>query len=220
MLRWNDPTRGRVPPLDFIPLAEETGLIIPIGEWVLREACAQAARWPEHIHIAVNLSAVQFKGAKLLGTVISALASSGLQPKRLELEITESVLLHDSDATLATLHQLRGLGVSISMDDFGTGYSSLSYLRKFPFDKIKIDQSFIRELADGKDSLAIVRAVTGLGSSLGISTVAEGVETADQLARLKAEGCTAVQGFYFGAARPADQATAYLNTTPQLRIVA
>ena len=195
-------------------------MIIPIGEWVLREACAQAARWPEHVHIAVNLSPLQFKNADLVATVIGALASSDLAPNRLELEITETVLLQDSEATLATLHQLRGLGVSISMDDFGTGYSSLSYLRKFPFDKIKIDQSFIRELADGKDSLAIVRAVTGLGSSLGISTVAEGVETADQLARLKAEGCTAVQGFYFGAARPADEATAYLKANPKLRIVA
>ncbi len=220
LLRWNDPTRGRITPAEFIPLAEETGLIIPLGEWVLREACRQAARWPDHVHIAVNLSAVQFKSANLVGTVVSALSSSGLAPNRLELEITKSVLLHDSDATLATLHQLRDLGVSISMDDFGTGYSSLSYLRKFPFDKIKIDQSFIRELADGGDSLAIVRAVTGLGSSLGIATVAEGVETPEQLKRLKAEGCTAVQGFYFGAARPAEEATAYLNKAPKLRVVA
>jgi diguanylate cyclase (GGDEF)-like protein/PAS domain S-box-containing protein len=162
LLRWNHPIRGRVAPLDFIPLAEETGLIVSIGEWVLREACAQAVRWPEHVRIAVNLSPVQFKSAGLVATVTSALASSGLQANRLELEITESVVLHDSEATLATLHQLRGLEISISMDDFGTGYSSLSYLRKFPFDKIKIDRSFIRDLADGKDSLAIVRAVTGL----------------------------------------------------------
>ena len=220
LLRWKDPVRGQVPPLDFIPLAEETGLIVPLGEWVLREACAQAAQWPEHVHIAVNLSPVQFKSSSLVETVIGALKSSGLAARRLELEITESVLLHDSEATLATLHQLRGLGVSISMDDFGTGYSSLSYLRKFPFDKIKIDQSFIRELADDKDSLAIVRAVTGLGSSLGISTVAEGVETAEQLARLKAEGCSAVQGFYFGAAEPAEKAGAHLKKAPKLRVVA
>jgi predicted signal transduction protein with EAL and GGDEF domain len=220
LLRWNNPVRGQMPPLDFIPLAEETGLIVPIGEWVLHEACAQAARWPQHIRIAVNLSAVQFKTPNLVRTVVDALSSSGLAANRLELEITESVLLHDSDATLATLHQLRELGVSISMDDFGTGYSSLSYLRKFPFDKIKIDQSFIRELGDGGDSLAIVRAVTGLGSSLGISTIAEGVETPEQLKRLKAEGCTAVQGFYFGAARPADEATAFLNKAPKLRVVA
>lgn len=220
LLRWRDPKRGSVPPLDFIPLAEETGLIVPIGEWVLRQACTQAARWPAHINIAVNLSPVQFKNGDLVGTVIGALAASGLSPRRLELEITESVFLSDSDATLRKLHQLRDLGVSISMDDFGTGYSSLSYLRKFPFNKIKIDQSFIRDLADGGDSLAIVRAVTGLGSSLGISTVAEGVETAEQLARLRTEGCTAVQGFYFGAARPAAEATAFLSKVPPLRVVA
>jgi diguanylate cyclase (GGDEF)-like protein/PAS domain S-box-containing protein len=220
LLRWNNPQRGPIPPLEFIPIAEETGLIVPIGEWVLREACAQAARWPEHIRIAVNLSPAQFKDASLVTAVIGALAASGLAPNRLELEITESVLLLDSDATLQTLHQLRSLGLSISMDDFGTGYSSLSYLRKFPFDKIKIDQSFIRELADGGDSLAIVRAVTGLGSSLGISTVAEGVETAEQLNRLKAEGCNAVQGFYFGAPRPAAEATAFLNKGRKLRVVA
>lgn len=220
LLRWNNPARGLVPPLDFIPLAEETGLIVPIGEWVLREACEQDVRWPEHIRIAVNLSPVQFKNANLVGTVISTLAASGLAPNRLELEITESVLLADSDATLATLHQLRGLGVSIAMDDFGTGYSSLSYLRKFPFDKIKIDQSFIRDLDDGGDSLAIVRAVTGLGSSLGIATIAEGVETADQLARLKAEGCTGVQGFYFSAAQTAAEATAFVSKLPKLRVVA
>lgn len=220
LLRWNNPTLGLVPPLDFIPLAEETGLIVPIGEWVLREACEQAVRWPEHILIAVNLSPVQFKNANLVSTVVSALTASGLAPSRLELEITESVLLADSDATLATLHQLRSLGVSIAMDDFGTGYSSLSYLRKFPFDKIKIDQSFIRDLGDGGDSLAIVRAVTGLGSSLGIATIAEGVETADQLARLKAEGCTGVQGFYFSAAQTAAEATTFVNKLPKLRVVA
>jgi diguanylate cyclase (GGDEF)-like protein/PAS domain S-box-containing protein len=220
LLRWRHPTRGLVPPLEFIPLAEETGLIIPIGEWVLQEACAQAAQWPENVHIAVNLSPAQFKSASLVATVVNALSASGLAPQRLELEITESVLLQDSDATLATLHQLRSLGIAISMDDFGTGYSSLSYLRKFPFDKIKIDQTFIRDLADGGDSLAIVRAVTGLGSSLGISTVAEGVETAEQLKRLKAEGCTAAQGFYFGAAKPAAEATNYLAAIRKLRVVA
>ncbi len=152
--------------------------------------------------------------------VAGALSASGLAPRRLELEITESVLLQDSDSTLATLHQLRNLGIAISMDDFGTGYSSLSYLRKFPFDKIKIDQSFIRDLADGGDSLAIVRAVTGLGSSLGISTIAEGVETAEQLKRLKAEGCTNAQSFFFGAAKPADEAIRHLTATRQFRVVA
>ncbi len=220
LLRWRHPDRGLVPPLEFIPLAEETGLIVPIGEWVLREACAQAAKWPANVHVAVNLSPVQFKNAHLVATVLSALSASRLAPQRLELEITESVLLQDSDATLAILYQLRGLGVAISMDDFGTGYSSLSYLRKFPFDKIKIDRSFIRDLADGGDSLAIVRAVTGLGSSLGISTIAEGVETAEQLNRLKAEGCTEAQGFFFGAAKPANEAIRHLTATRQLQVVA
>jgi EAL domain-containing protein (putative c-di-GMP-specific phosphodiesterase class I) len=214
------PLRGSIPPLEFIPLAEETGLIVPIGQWVLHEACTQAAQWPEHLHVAVNLSPAQFKSTNLVATVMGALSMSGLAPQRLELEITESVLLQDSDATLATLHRLRDLGVAIAMDDFGTGYSSLSYLRKFPFDKIKIDQSFIRDLADGGDSLAIVRAVTGLGSSLGIATIAEGVETAEQFKRLKAEGCTAVQGFYFGAPKPAAEAIAHLHSTRKFRVVA
>jgi diguanylate cyclase (GGDEF)-like protein/PAS domain S-box-containing protein len=220
LLRWQHPLRGAIPPLDFIPLAEETGLIIPLGEWILREACTQAAKWPKHIHIAVNLSPVQFKNGNLVSVVTGALNASGLAPNRLELEITESVLLHDSDATLATLHELRRLGVAIAMDDFGTGYSSLSYLRKFPFDKIKIDQSFVRDLNDGGDSLAIVRAVTGLGSSLGIAVVAEGVETVEQLNRLKAEGCNSAQGFYFGAAEPAEAATEQLSKSPKLRVVA
>lgn len=220
LIRWRHPERGLVAPADFIPLAEETGLIVPIGEWVLLRACEDAAKWPEHVHVAVNLSPAQFKTAGLSAVVVRALAASGLTPQRLELEITESVLLQDAESTLATLHGLRDLGVRISMDDFGTGYSSLSYLRKFPFDKIKIDQSFIRDLADGGDSLAIVRAVTGLGSSLGITTVAEGVETPEQLKRLKAEGCTRAQGFLFGAAEPADEAVRHLIANRKLRIVA
>jgi diguanylate cyclase (GGDEF)-like protein/PAS domain S-box-containing protein len=220
LLRWQHPTRGMLPPLEFIPLAEETGLIVPIGEWVLREACAQAVKWPGYVHVAVNLSPAQFKRTDPVAAVVGALSASGLSPQRLELEITESLLLQDSEAILGILHQLRDLGVAISMDDFGTGYSSLSYLRKFPFDKIKIDQSFIRDLADGGDSLAIIRAVTGLGSSLGISTIAEGVETAEQLKRLKAEGCTEAQGFLFGAAKPPDEAIRHLTATRQLRVVA
>jgi EAL domain-containing protein (putative c-di-GMP-specific phosphodiesterase class I) len=203
LLRWRNPVRGMVPPADFIPLAEEIGLITPIGEWVLRQACAEAANWPSNIRVAVNLSAVQFKGNKLAAVVASALAASGLPAERLELEITESVLLRNSEANLTTLHQLRALGVRISMDDFGTGYSSLSYLRSFPFDKIKIDQSFIREMGDNSGDAAIVSAVTGLGTSLGISTTAEGVETADQLERLKNEGCTEVQGYFLGRPMPA-----------------
>jgi diguanylate cyclase (GGDEF)-like protein len=198
LIRWNHPTRGLVMPGDFIAVTEETGLILPLGEWVLRQACANAAQWPDHVRVAVNLSPLQFKNRNLVGLVVNALAASRLAPGRLELEITESVLLIDNDATLAALNQLRLLGVHISMDDFGTGYSSLSYLRSFPFDKIKIDRSFIRELSAKDDSLAIIRAVTGLGHSLGMRTTAEGVETREQFERLKQEGCNEVQGYLFG----------------------
>jgi diguanylate cyclase (GGDEF)-like protein/PAS domain S-box-containing protein len=203
LLRWAHPERGNVPPNDFIPLSEDIGLIVPIGEWVLREACREAMNWPEPLSVAVNISAVQFKNQKLTAVVASALANSGLAAERLEIEITESVLLKDNEANLATLHQLRALGVRISMDDFGTGYSSLSYLRSFPFDKIKIDQSFVKDMAENKGDTAIVRAVANLGSSLGISTTAEGVETADQLERLRDEGCTEVQGYFLGRPAPA-----------------
>jgi diguanylate cyclase (GGDEF)-like protein/PAS domain S-box-containing protein len=220
LLRWPHPTRGLIAPLEFIPIAEETGLIVPIGEWVLQQACAEATKWPDTVRVAVNLSPAQFKNAKLVGTVVDALSKSGLPPQRLELEITETVLLQDTQAIMAVLHALRDIGVAISMDDFGTGYSSLSYLRKFPFDRIKIDQSFIRDLGESGDSLAIVRAVTGLGSSLGISTTAEGVETADQLRRLKAEGCTEAQGFFFGPAKPPDEAIRELTASRRLRVVA
>ena len=202
LLRWHHPQRGLVSPAEFIPLAEEIGLIIPIGEWALRKACTDAKLWPDPIMVAVNLSPVQFKSKNLVSTIVSALANSGLPPKRLEVEITETVLIQDNDATLAVLHQLRDLGVRISMDDFGTGYSSLSYLRRFPFDKIKIDRSFIRDLAKRDDSRSIVRAVTGLGSSLGMVTTAEGVETEEQLRLLRAEGCTQVQGYLFSPPKP------------------
>jgi diguanylate cyclase (GGDEF)-like protein len=203
LLRWRHPERGMVQPLDFIPLAEETGLIVPIGEWVLREACSQATTWPEHVKIAVNLSPLQFKSKNLLSLVVGALAASRLRASRLELEITESSLVQDTDATATLLHQLRRLGVRISMDDFGTGYSSLSYLRKFPFDKIKIDGSFIRDMSCHEDSLAIVRAVTAMGASLGMTTTAEGVETREQFVRLRKEGCAEVQGYLFSRPRPA-----------------
>jgi len=197
LIRWRHPARGLVSPDEFIPLAEKTGLIVPIGEWVLKNACAEAATWPDGIKVAVNLSPAQFRSRKLVPSVVGALASSGLAPSRLELEITESVLLQDNDDTLATLHQLRGLGVHISMDDFGTGYSSLSYLHSFPFDKIKIDRSFTRDLESKPDSAAIIRAVAGLGASLGMATTAEGVETPAQLEMVRSEGCTEVQGFVF-----------------------
>ena len=205
LIRWHHPERGMIPPLEFIGVAEETGLIGPIGDWVLRRACAEAATWPRDVKIAVNLSPLQFKNKGLLRSVVSALAASGLSPNRLELEITESVLLQDGDTTLAILHELRELGVRISMDDFGTGYSSLSYLRKFPFDKIKIDQTFIFDMSDHSDSLAIVRAVIAMGNGLGIATTAEGVETAEQFKQLKLEGCTEVQGYLFSPPRPATE---------------
>ena len=203
LLRWRHPQRGLVSPAEFIPLAEEIGLIGLIGAWVLRQACTDAAGWPGELTVAVNLSPVQFKSKTLTLDVVAALGASGLPSSRLELEITEAVMLHDTETTLATLKELKALGTRISMDDFGTGYSSLSYLRKFPFDKIKIDQSFIRDLASRPESLAIVRAVAGLGSTLGIATTAEGVETMDQLRTVRAEGCTQVQGFLLGKPKPA-----------------
>jgi len=205
LMRWRHPRKGMISPADFIPVAEDIGLIVGLGEWAMREACRQAATWPQDIKVAVNLSPVQFRNRNLVQMVISALAASGLPPKRLELEITESVFLAETDANLATLHQLRALGVSISMDDFGTGYSSLSYLRSFPFDKIKIDRSFVKDIADRPDCEAIVRAISGLGRSLRIKTTAEGVETEDQLAWLREEGCNEVQGFLFSCARPASE---------------
>jgi diguanylate cyclase (GGDEF)-like protein/PAS domain S-box-containing protein len=203
LLRWRHPEKGMISPADFIPVAEDIGLIVALGEWVLREACTEAVKWPADVKVAVNLSPMQFRSRNLVQVVVSALAHSGLSPKRLELEITESVFLAETEANLAILHQLRELGVSISMDDFGTGYSSLSYLRSFPFDKIKIDRSFVKDLAQRSDCVAIVRAISGLGRSLNITTTAEGVETMEQLDWLRAEGCNEVQGFLFSAAKPA-----------------
>ncbi|MGV7211930.1 EAL domain-containing protein [Bradyrhizobium sp. UFLA05-112] len=214
--RWNHPQRGLISPAAFIPLAEETGLIVQLGEQVLRNACADAATWPEEICVAVNLSPVQFKNPNLVASVTEALTASGLAAGRLELEITESVLLQNSEATLAILHELRAQGVRISLDDFGTGYSSLSYLRSFPFDKIKIDRSFVSELSTREDSMAIVRAVTGLGRSLGIATTAEGVENDAQLELLRREGCTQAQGYLFSAPRPASE-VAMMLAKPRLR---
>jgi diguanylate cyclase (GGDEF)-like protein len=205
LLRWNHPERGLVAPLEFISLAEETALIVPIGEWVLRQACREAVKWPSHISVAVNVSPAQFKRPNLSQVVMSALAGSGLAAQRLELEITESVLLLGSESTLATLHQLRKMGVRISMDDFGTGYSSLSYLRSFPFDKIKIDRSFVHDVSSNEDSMAIIRAVTGLGASLRMTTTGEGVETQEELDYLKREGCIEAQGYFFSQPRPAGE---------------
>jgi diguanylate cyclase (GGDEF)-like protein len=214
LLRWRSPQRGMVSPAQFIPLAEEIGLIVPIGEWVVREACRDAATWPEHVSVAVNLSPVQFRSGHLLETVTAALAATRLPASRLEVEITEGVLLAETQGTLRLLHELRARGVHIAMDDFGTGYSSLSYLRSFPFDRIKIDGSFIRSLCDEASSLAIIRAITGLSASLGMTTTAEGVETAQQLALVRSEGCTDVQGFLFSPPRPAAEAKTLLATLP------
>jgi diguanylate cyclase (GGDEF)-like protein len=204
LLRWNSPEHGSVSPVDFIPVAEDTGLIVQIGEWALREACATAATWPDEIEISVNLSPIQFKNRNLVDQVEAALRDSHLHPHRLDLEITESVLLLDSKMTLATLHKFHDLGIKLSMDDFGTGYSSLSYLRAYPFDKIKIDRSFVRDSSNSSDAKAIVKAVIGLGQSLGMATIAEGVETEAQLDLIRRHGCTEAQGFLFTKPLPAE----------------
>ena len=201
LLRWDHEGRT-ISPVEFIPIAEETGLIVTIGEWVLRDACKTAATWPGDVRVAVNLSSVQFKGRDLLGQIQSALADARLAPTRLELEITESLLLAENESNLKVLHDLRAMGVRISMDDFGTGYSSLSYLRSFPFDKIKIDRSFMRDLTTRGDSEAIIKAVIGLGQSLGMSTTAEGVETEEQLEMVRRHGASEVQGFLFSPPLP------------------
>lgn len=211
LLRWTHPQRGSVSPAVFIPVAEETGMIVPIGEWVLRSACQEAMRWPVPAQVAVNLSPVQFRDPRLLDLVRSALAESGLPPARLELELTETIFLDASDATLACLHQLRETGVSIALDDFGTGYSSLSYLRSFPFDKVKIDQSFVSSLPGDESCLAIVRAILGMANSLGMRAVAEGVEHAGQAALLRAQGCSRMQGYFFSKPLPASEVERYLQ---------
>jgi diguanylate cyclase (GGDEF)-like protein len=196
--------RGMVSPADFISLAEETGVIVPLGEWVIRTACQAAAGWPAGVKIAVNLSPAQFKSKELVPVVVRALADSGIVPHRLELEVTETVMMHDSKAAFATLDQLRKLGVRIALDDFGTGYSSLSFLQRFPFDKVKIDRSFVNELLDPRDeSRLIARAVLRFAVSLGKTTTAEGVETKEQLELLRAEGCTEMQGYCFSPPRRA-----------------
>lgn len=205
LARWRHPDRGLVSPAEFIPVAEETGLIVPLGEWVVREACRAAVTWPKNVRVSVNLSPAQFRGDDLARKVFSALANSGLAPGRLELEITESALLEDNDSTLTTLHALRDMGIRIAMDDFGTGYSSLSYLRSFPFDKIKIDGSFVRDLSGSADASAIVNAVATLSQSLGMTTTAEGVETEAQRQLVKEAGYTEMQGYLFSRPRPGSE---------------
>ncbi len=207
LMRWKRPGCGAVPPSEFIPVAEEMGLIVQLGEWALRQACMEAVDWPDAIRVSVNLSPLQFAKGNLVATVMNALASSGLPATRLELEITESVLLEKSERNIATLNQLRELGVRISMDDFGTGYSSIGYLRSFPFDKIKIDQAFVRDLLVDEGSMAIVRAIANLGVSFGITTTAEGVETEEQMRCLNLEGCVEVQGYYYSKPVPGSEIT-------------
>jgi diguanylate cyclase (GGDEF)-like protein/PAS domain S-box-containing protein len=202
LVRWPHPERGMISPAEFIPVAEDTGLINSLGSQMLRSACIDAANWPDDVRVAVNLSPLQFRVGNLLSVVMDALKQSGLPPRRLELEITETLLLEKSSQVIATLHALRALGVRISMDDFGTGYSSLSYLRSFPFDKIKIDQSFVRDLCGNREAQAIVRSIISLGMGLGVTITAEGVETEGELNWLRAEGCHEAQGFLFSKARP------------------
>jgi diguanylate cyclase (GGDEF)-like protein len=208
LLRWEHPVKGNIPPLSFVSLAEENGLIVKIGEWVIRTACIEAMSWPGEMVVAVNVSPLQFKADNLLDTVSSALQRSGLPSHRLEIEITEGALLDDTENVIQTLNALRDLGVKISMDDFGTGYSSLSYLQKFPFNKIKIDRSFVA--GDDADSEAILRSIASLGTSLGMAITAEGVETAEQLARIRGERCTHVQGYLTGRPMGRDQIPAFL----------
>jgi diguanylate cyclase (GGDEF)-like protein len=203
LLRWHHPHKGTISPLDFIPLAEESGLIIDIGRWVLMQACQQAMQWAPEVRVAVNVSAVQFRRGSLLRDVTAALQASALTPDRLEIEITESVMLDDQQFASATLKELRQQGVRIALDDFGTGYSSLSLLRSFPFDRLKIDRSFVRDLGQREDALSIIRAVVGLGNSLGIKITVEGVETALQLRTVREEGCCEVQGYWFSKPAPA-----------------
>ena len=220
LLRWNHPEHGMVSPVQFIPLAEETGLIVPIGEWALHEACRIAATWADDIRIAVNISPVQFRSATLNSIILQALARSGLAPHRLELEITESLFIDNVEATLGSLHSLRALGVRIALDDFGTGYSSLSYLRSFPFDKLKIDRSFIIDLLEHDGATAIIRAITTLADALGIETTAEGVESSEQLEILRAEGCNQIQGYFFSRPIPAGQVAALLEKLSGDRLAA
>jgi diguanylate cyclase (GGDEF)-like protein len=205
LIRWRHPHKGLIAPSAFIPLAEEIGSIIPIGEWVIRQACITAAAWPSDVKVTVNLSPAQFRNPGLVQVVVGALAASGLPADRLELEITESILLQDNEATLNTLYQLRELGVMIAMDDFGTGYSSLSYLQSFPFDRIKIDRSFVKDIGDSVGSINIVRAVVAMAKGLGMATTAEGVETQEQRDSVQSEGCTEMQGFLFSKPLPADE---------------
>ncbi|ABD54948.1 diguanylate cyclase/phosphodiesterase [Jannaschia sp. CCS1] len=214
LVRWNHPLRGVIAPIEFIEIAEETGLIVEIGTWVLAEACQAAAGWPEDIAVAVNISPVQFEDEGFMVSVQTALQKSKLQPHRLELEITEATLLSNEEAVLARMNELQGLGIKISLDDFGIGYSSLNYLRKYPFDKVKIDQSFVREPFADESSHQIVEAVAHLGSALGMTVLAEGVETHEQMERIRSKGCASIQGYLVGRPIPLDDITSFLTSLP------
>ena len=220
LVRWRHPERGLISPAEFIPIAEETGLINHLGEWVLATACMEAANWPDHVRLAVNVSPVQFKSETLALKVITALAASGLPAARLELEITEAVLIHDDDTALAILHQLREIGVRIALDDFGTGYSSLSYLKRFPFDKIKIDRCFIADITEPDGSADIVRAVVGIATERNMTTTAEGVETAEQKRILHELGCSELQGYLFSPPKTAGAIAEMIASHQALPVVA
>src|SRR4051794_4915486 len=209
LARWHHPVRGPIGPAGFIPLAEESGLIRPLGEWVLHAACSEAARWPSHLRLTVNLSPLQVR-ADLPRLVADVLRGTGLEPGRLELEVTEGVLIRDTENTLAVLRELKALGVRIARDDFGTGYSSLSYLRRFPFDRIKIDRSFVADLLTRPEAAPIIRAIVALGTGLRMGSTAEGVQTPQQLAVLREESCEEVQGYLIGRPLPVDELRSYL----------
>lgn len=217
-MRWRHPARGLIPPGTFIPLAEESGLIVEMGEWILREACREAASWLRPLHIAVNLSPVQFLHGDLVSLVHAILLETGLAANRLELEITEGVLISDCERGLAVLRRLKSLGVRIAMDDFGSGYSSLSYLQSFPFDKIKLDREFVRNLGFNPQSAAIVRSVIGLARGLAVPVVAEGVETQEQLAFLANEACDQVQGFFIGKPGPIQDYAKIVGDKPAIAL--
>jgi EAL domain-containing protein (putative c-di-GMP-specific phosphodiesterase class I) len=205
LLRWHHPHYGHMPPHEVIGLAEETGLIMPLGFWALKQATMDATTWPDDVSVSVNISAVQFGHTNLVGLVGDVLSMSGLEPDRLDLELTESIVMSDSRTTISKLRKLRRLGIHLSMDDFGTGYSSLNRLRNLPFNRLKVDRSFIRELGGNRDDAAIVHAIVTLGKSLGMQVIAEGVETDMQLAQLHVEDCDIAQGYYFGRPVPATE---------------
>jgi EAL domain-containing protein (putative c-di-GMP-specific phosphodiesterase class I) len=202
LLRWHHRERGLILPSEFVPIAEEIGLISAIGEWVINQACKEAATWPGHLKVAINLSPTQLARANITPLITRALAAARLPANRLEVEVTEAVLLHATEATIATLHQLRDMGVRIALDDFGTGYSSLSYLRSFPFDKLKIDRSFIKDIGENQESVAIVQAIAMLANALNVTTTAEGVETEQQLEQIRRLGFTEMQGYLFSQPLP------------------